>query len=111
MCIRILQLHWVMQVSLSTCITMCDLSRYQSLTREVLFLCQEQLLHNFLTLGLEQVSLSWTMSTAMEVKQTLLNVDTMGLVFMTVDPVKTLGFSAVVVSQCTGCFLVTYRTA
>ena len=51
------------------------------------------------TLGLEQVLLSWTMSSAMEMKQTSLNVDTMGLEFTTVDPVKMLGFSAVLVSQ------------
>ena len=40
------------------------------------------------------------MSTAMEMKQTSLNVDTMGLEFTTVYTVKMLGFSAVVVSLC-----------
>ena len=39
-------------------------------------------------------------SPAMEMKQTSLNVGTMGLELTTVNPVKLLGFSAVLVSQC-----------
>ena len=38
------------------------------------FLNQEQLLHYFLTLDLEQALLSWSFSTAMEMKQTSVNV-------------------------------------
>ena len=55
---------------------------------------QEQLRHNFLTLGLEKVLLSWRISTAMEMKQTSLNVGTRVLDFVTVY--TDLGFSAVV---------------
>ena len=84
---------------------MCNKTSNSCLLMRTLFLHQEQLLHSPPTLGLEQVLSSWTMSTAMEMKQTSLSVDTMGLEFMTVYTVKMLGFSAVVVSQFTGCSL------
>ena len=81
----------------------CNLMMYQTLVScacFAVFLYQEQLQHSPLTLDLEQVLLSWRTSTAMEMKQTSLNVDTEGLDFITVY--TELGFSAVMVSQCIG---------
>ena len=61
---------------------------------------QDQLQHSSLTLGLASILLSWVISPAMEMKQTSLNVGTMDLELATVNPLELLGFSAVLVSQC-----------